>query len=343
MAEDGFAGVGKLKVFISYSRKDALDFADELVAGLELAGFSPFLDRHDIEAGEDWEARLGGLILEADTVGFVVTPEAVKSERCQWEVDRTVTLGKRLLPVIWRAVSDTEIPKQLSRIQFVRFDLGPGIARPLAHLAEASRRDVDWIREHTRQAELAQRWVARGRPESLLLRGDTLDACKAWVERRRPDAPEITGLLRAFFAASEEAEAVHQRAQEELERLRVEKETREQREHLRSEEEARRALELRRITEESRACIGQADPLSDFTLDLRRHGAALPPEAGGLRRILESPTLHAILDEAHSRRLQLPPIGTLLKKESTLAAADLPSSLVDARGLRRKLRRYWNH
>jgi len=57
------AGSGeKLKVFISYSLKDSAAFADELVAGLELAGFAPFLDRHDIAAGEDWEARLGGLI-----------------------------------------------------------------------------------------------------------------------------------------------------------------------------------------------------------------------------------------------------------------------------------------
>ena len=47
----------KLKVFISYSRKDSVAFADELVFGLELVGFAPFLDRHDIAAGEDWEAR----------------------------------------------------------------------------------------------------------------------------------------------------------------------------------------------------------------------------------------------------------------------------------------------
>jgi hypothetical protein len=90
MAESYAAADGKLKVFISYSRKDASAFADELVAGLELAGFAPFLDRHDIAAGEDWEARLGGLIQEADTVVFVVSPEAVKSDRCGWEVSKTV-------------------------------------------------------------------------------------------------------------------------------------------------------------------------------------------------------------------------------------------------------------
>ena len=49
---------GKLKVFVSYSRRDSTEFVEELVAGLELAGFAPFFDRHDIAVGEDWEARL---------------------------------------------------------------------------------------------------------------------------------------------------------------------------------------------------------------------------------------------------------------------------------------------
>ena len=92
----------KLKVFISYSRKDSGDFADELASGLELLGFAPFLDRHDIAAGEDWEARLGGLIQEADTVVFVVSPEAVKSKQCDWEIAKTKSLSKRLLPVVFK-------------------------------------------------------------------------------------------------------------------------------------------------------------------------------------------------------------------------------------------------
>jgi TIR domain len=93
---DGGAGE-KLKVFISYSRKDSAAFADELVAGLENGGFAPFLDRHDMVAGEDWEARLGGLIAQSDTVVFVVSPEAVKSKHCTWEVDRTIRALPHLL------------------------------------------------------------------------------------------------------------------------------------------------------------------------------------------------------------------------------------------------------
>jgi formylglycine-generating enzyme required for sulfatase activity len=196
----------KLKVFVSYSRRDSCDFADELVADLELAGFELFLDRHDIAAGEDWEARLGNLILQADTVVFIVSPEAVRSERCGWEVDRTLELSKRLLPVVFKPVPDSDIPQALRRLQFVRFDTGRGFAGPLSQLAEALRQDLNWIREHTRLGELAARWQARSRMNSLLLRGDDLDGTKAWAASRRPEAPEITDLVHLFLDASEQAE-----------------------------------------------------------------------------------------------------------------------------------------
>src|SRR5262245_16096925 len=116
----------KLKVFISYSRKDSTPFVDELVLGLEDRGFMPILDRHDIKPGEPWEARLGGLIEQSDTVVFVVSPEAVNSERCGWEIDKTLALS----------TLDTEIPAKLSELQLIRFDTSPGMMRPLRELAE---------------------------------------------------------------------------------------------------------------------------------------------------------------------------------------------------------------
>src|SRR5262249_39540292 len=90
----------KLRFFISYSRGVSAEFADELMAGLKLAGFAPFLDRHDVAPGDEWEERLGSLIAQSDTVVFVISPEAVKSDRCVWEGDRTLALSKPLLPLI---------------------------------------------------------------------------------------------------------------------------------------------------------------------------------------------------------------------------------------------------
>ncbi|HYD04654.1 MAG TPA: toll/interleukin-1 receptor domain-containing protein, partial [Reyranella sp.] len=61
MVDEASAGERKTNVFISYSRKDS-EAADRLHAALLAEGLNPYLDKHDIAAGEDWKARLGGLI-----------------------------------------------------------------------------------------------------------------------------------------------------------------------------------------------------------------------------------------------------------------------------------------
>jgi hypothetical protein len=147
-------GDAKLRVFVSYSRKDDA-FAQELVTGLEFGGFQPYLDKHDIAAGEEWETRLGRLIEAADTVVFVISPDAVASECCAWEVKRTTELKKRLLPIVWRAVPEAEVPPRLKQLNYIFFDKPHSFAPSLAALAAALRTDLDWIREHTRLGEAA--------------------------------------------------------------------------------------------------------------------------------------------------------------------------------------------
>lgn len=189
------------KVFISYSRKDA-GFADDLVAGLQACGFEAYIDREDIAPGEAWETRLGGLIAAADTVVYVISPHSVSSPQCHWEVEETLRLSKRLLPVVWEPVAEDQTPAELSRLNFVFFDGGKSFARGLADLAQALKVDVGWIREHSRLGGLARRWEARGRPAEALLRGEELDAARDWAAGRPLSAPELTDLHRDYIAAS---------------------------------------------------------------------------------------------------------------------------------------------
>ncbi len=151
----------KPRIFISYARADSSALAEELVLGLEVAGFEPYLDKHDIAAAEDWEARLGGLIQSVDTVVFILSPAAVKSVRVAWEADRAAALNKRMIPVVGKPVREAEVPERLRRLNHIFFDEGGSFARPLAQLATALRQDAEWIREHTRLGEAAARWRTR--------------------------------------------------------------------------------------------------------------------------------------------------------------------------------------
>ena len=85
MRDSGATLETKLQVFISYSRRD-LEFADQLAAVLEFQGYPPIIDREGIHGAEQWERRLGQLILEADVVVFVLSPDSAASEVCAWEV-----------------------------------------------------------------------------------------------------------------------------------------------------------------------------------------------------------------------------------------------------------------
>jgi tetratricopeptide (TPR) repeat protein len=219
----------KLKIFISYSRRDASEFARELLGGLRLAGYEPKLDIKDIAKGEEWETRLSGLILEADTVVYVITPESVKSIRCDWEIKRSLALSKRIVPVVWLDVDESAVPTELKRLNYTYFSNGRSFTEALEELAAALRVDVDWIREHTRIGELAARWHAENRPESLLLRGDQIELANRWVKRRKTAAPEITEAQRAFLNTSVEEDTVRtskeRRQLEEMIRVQSERQT----------------------------------------------------------------------------------------------------------------------
>jgi hypothetical protein len=75
----------KAKVFLSYSRKD-IAFVDQLDTALRGRGFEALIDRSDIYAFEEWWQRIEALIARADTVVFVLSPNAVTSDVALKEV-----------------------------------------------------------------------------------------------------------------------------------------------------------------------------------------------------------------------------------------------------------------
>jgi hypothetical protein len=114
-------GQSKAKVFISYSRKD-IAFADRLEAALKVRGFEPLIDRTDIYAFEQWWERIEALIARADSIVFVLSPDAVASEVALREVAFAASLNKRFAPVVWRRVDDKLVPEALAKLNFIFFD-----------------------------------------------------------------------------------------------------------------------------------------------------------------------------------------------------------------------------
>src|SRR5882757_5138165 len=108
-------GTPKARVFISYSRKD-LAFADRLEAALKARGFEPLIDRTEIYAFEEWWTRIESLIVGADTVAFVLSPDSVASEVALKEVALAASLNKRFAPIVCRALDDKAVPAALAKL-----------------------------------------------------------------------------------------------------------------------------------------------------------------------------------------------------------------------------------
>jgi hypothetical protein len=208
----------KTRVFISYSRKDSA-FSHRLVEGLNARGFEAYLDKRDIMPGEPWEERLGALILAADVVGFVVSPDSMTSKFCAWEVGESEKLQKKLLPLVHRDVADSDMPPRLARLNYIFLRAEDDFDAGLATLAAAIDTDIAWIRQHTRIGEQARRWEYAGRPVvgGRLLRGEELNDAETWLLTSPKTAPDPTEAQRAYVQASrafETAEIEKERAKE---------------------------------------------------------------------------------------------------------------------------------
>jgi uncharacterized membrane protein len=195
----------KTRVFISYSRKDG-EFVARLKGTLQAKGYEAFVDTQDISGGEKWKRRLEQLILNADAMAFVLSPDSVSSPVCDWETRRALELGKRLIPLVWRPLADEQPPTQLAERNYIYFDNPERFDSAIEALGNALDVDITWVREHTRLVDLATRWATEGRRRDSLPRGAELVAAKTWIATRAPAAPEIPATFHEFIAAAEKDE-----------------------------------------------------------------------------------------------------------------------------------------
>jgi len=281
---DGGPDLGRLKLFISYSRAD-LAFADELVGGLEIDNsFDVAIDRHSIIEGEDWKKRLGALIADADTVVFLLSPASAKSEICAWEVDEAVRLTKRIVPVLVTPLGALSAPSALAALNYVQFDpLEDGRPRSFTAgvkgLVRALKSDIGWLREHTRLLARASEWAEAGRPENRLLTGDAIPEAKAWAARRPKDAPAVNPLHLDYIAESEREEAARQgeaaRQLAERERLAREAEEAANRARAEAERAERSAKEAETAQADRLAALAQAETAAKETARSQRRAGRL--------------------------------------------------------------------
>jgi TIR domain len=203
----------KTRVFLSYSRKDG-EFTQRLAKALEARGYIADYDQSDsdpanitsgISAEDEWWQRLQDMIVATDVVVFIVTPDSAASNVCDEEIAYSRGIGKRIIPILRRAIDFAKAPPRLSalnvKIEFLD-DSEEVFAAALDQLCAALDLDVAWHRENRRLTELALKWNAAGRPDDSLMRRADVKASERLLERRPKSAELPLSLLNDYLDAS---------------------------------------------------------------------------------------------------------------------------------------------
>ena len=188
-------------IFISYSRRD-IDFVRRLFDQLQERDHESWVDWQDILPTADWLAEIYRGIESADSFLFVISPDSVVSEFCTLEIEHAVKHNKRLIPVVWEDVEDSQVHTSMVARNWIFLRQEDDFEAGLELLIGALDTDLVYIREHTRLLTRAIEWHDNDNRRSDGLRGPDLTSAEGWLSISHSMEPRSTDLHGDYIAFS---------------------------------------------------------------------------------------------------------------------------------------------
>jgi HEAT repeat protein len=108
-------------IFLSYRTLER-PFAAKIAADLKNCGFALWMDRFDIQPGEQWDRAIASAIDGCAGLVAVLSPAYVNSEVCLDELARAHSAGRAIFPIVLQPLaSPSDWPLLIQRHQFVDF------------------------------------------------------------------------------------------------------------------------------------------------------------------------------------------------------------------------------
>ena len=203
-----------LEVFISYSRANS-DFARQLNDALTEVGKLTWFDQESIASGADFKQEIYKGIENCDNFVFIISPPAIASPYCTDEIEYALKLHKRIIPVVYKAVSSQDLHPVLAKTQWI--DFGGGFDANFPKLVRTIDTDREHVHSHTKWSQRSLEWLQKGKNEDLLLRGSEFVLAQNWLELAQTEhkQPTATGLQQEFIASSEKKIIAEEKAEQE--------------------------------------------------------------------------------------------------------------------------------
>jgi TIR domain-containing protein len=199
-------------VFISYAHEDE-GFVTRLRASLIARDLDVWVDTAGIEPSDRWKLSAHEAIERSDACVFVMSRESLGSDPCLEELDYSVSLNKRLIPIcIEQGIVDIGKPDVLADLSWVMMRPEDAYEEGVNRVVRALETDLDAAHTHTRILVRAKAWELANRRSSPLLRGEELATAEEWLSHASLNGgPSPTDLQRAFIRASRRTATKRQR------------------------------------------------------------------------------------------------------------------------------------
>ncbi|MEO0434392.1 MAG: TIR domain-containing protein [Cyanobacteria bacterium J06656_5] len=193
------------QVFLAYAQADA-EMMVHIRRSLRRQGITVWSNQTDIPTGEAFKRVVNRGIEEADTMVYLLSPNSLRSQYCQYELRYAVALKKRVVPILVRPLTPEDNDTELKSLQYI--DLTDNVRADdylldENQLIKTLNHDAAYYAQHKDLLVKALKWKRQQQNASVLLRGYDLRQAEAWLKTAQGRASHpATEYHREFIQAS---------------------------------------------------------------------------------------------------------------------------------------------
>ncbi|MGD1702593.1 toll/interleukin-1 receptor domain-containing protein [Dapis sp. BLCC M229] len=167
------------QVFLAFAEADK-SIMEQIGKSLTREGITVWSYHTDIQTGKIFKQEIERGIAGTDNVIYLFSPAAIKSKDCQQELTYALSLNKRIIPLLIFCTDATQIPTEISKLQFIDFTQSEsqGIEKIIKELQQ----EAIYYQRHKVLLVKALKWLEKNRNPSVLLRGYNLEQYQSWLE-----------------------------------------------------------------------------------------------------------------------------------------------------------------
>jgi len=181
---DNERGVGHYDAFISFGKRQSLDFTNKLANRLSELDYKVYHDVSEIPLIIENEELIYRHILKSDNFIYVISPNAVHSKYCKKELDFAIKYKKRIIPILHEELNpDSDVLDEIiSKKRVLKMKTEDAELDELSdELKTVIEQDKDYVQQHSKILFKAQNWANLGKKQRDLLFGEERKEATKWI------------------------------------------------------------------------------------------------------------------------------------------------------------------